>query len=99
MNTTIEELQDLTFIHLQDAVFCANCELIANQTFDESCPACGSKALMSVSRLLGGTVIPASGSEESGSRRAPGRMLAGEEHSLADFFHRSSLLFRHSSRN
>lgn len=99
MNTTIEELQDLTFIHLQDAVFCANCELIANQTFDESCPACGSKALMSVSRLLGGTVTTAPGSDESEQAAVAGNMRAVEKGPAPDFVCRSSIIFRHSSRN
>jgi hypothetical protein len=58
-----EELKELTFIHLHSAVLCANCELIANETRDGCCSGCGSKAVMSVSRLLGGTVLPLPDSE------------------------------------
>jgi hypothetical protein len=63
MKTITEELKELTFIHLHSAVLCANCELIANETRDGCCSACGSKAVMSVSRLLGGTVLPLPQSE------------------------------------
>lgn len=58
MKCITEDLKDLTFIHLHSAVLCANCELIANETREGCCCACGSKAVMSVSRLLGGTVLP-----------------------------------------
>lgn len=64
MNITTEDFKDLTFIHLHSAVLCANCELIANETHDGCCCACGSKAVLSVSRLLGGTVLPVADIEE-----------------------------------
>lgn len=96
MNAILEELKELTFIHLQDAVFCANCELIANQTYEGACPACGSKALMSVSRLLGGTVIAES---EIGGPAGPASGKSGEKHTTDRFFHASHLFSRNPSRN
>lgn len=63
MKATEDDLKEPTFIHLHSAVLCANCELIANETRDGCCSACGSKAVMSVSRLLGGTVLPLPDSE------------------------------------
>lgn len=58
MKAIEEDLKELTFIHLHSAVLCANCELIANETREGCCSACGSKAITSISRLLGGTVLP-----------------------------------------
>ncbi|PYX86694.1 MAG: hypothetical protein DMG68_14590 [Acidobacteria bacterium] len=92
MNAMVEELKELTFIHLQDALLCANCELIASQTYDGACPACGSKALMSVSRLLGGTVMP-----EGGSVQPAG--AAREQPTTGRFFHKSHLFSHNPSRN
>ena len=41
------------FLSLQTAIFCVQCELLsANNT--PSCLACGSKAVLSLSRLFGG---------------------------------------------
>ncbi len=46
---------DVSFVSLQSAVFCAECELIsANNT--PYCMACGSRALLSLSRVLGGSL-------------------------------------------
>jgi hypothetical protein len=45
---------ELNLIRLTDALLCANCELIVNETFGGKCPACGSGALLSVCRALGG---------------------------------------------
>ena len=46
---------DVDFVSLQSAVFCAQCELIsANNT--TRCLACGSSALLSLSRVLGGSL-------------------------------------------
>jgi hypothetical protein len=52
----IKGLEELNVVRLKDALLCANCELIINETFDGACPACNSKALMSLARLLGGTI-------------------------------------------
>ena len=46
---------DVSFVSLQSAIFCAECELIsANST--PRCLACGSRALLSLSRVLGGSL-------------------------------------------
>ncbi len=41
-------------VRLQTAVLCANCEVISEGT-NGHCGACGSQALLSLSRILGGT--------------------------------------------
>jgi GAF domain-containing protein len=46
---------DLSFLRLQTAVFCVQCELIAENA-TPCCLACGSTALLSLSRLLGGSL-------------------------------------------
>ncbi len=47
---------DVSFVRLQAAVFCAECEMISqNNTTD--CLACGSKALLSLARLMGGSLL------------------------------------------
>jgi hypothetical protein len=43
------------FLSLQSAVFCAECELICENS-TPYCLACGSKAQMSLSRVLGGSL-------------------------------------------
>lgn len=48
-------LQDINFISLQTAVFCAQCELIS-ENCTSACLACGSQALLSLSRVLGGSL-------------------------------------------
>lgn len=44
---------ELSFLRLQKAVFCAKCELI-HENNTANCLACGSSALLSVSRIFGG---------------------------------------------
>ncbi len=46
---------DVSFVSLQSAVFCAECELIS-QNNTRYCLACGSQALLSLSRVLGGSL-------------------------------------------
>lgn len=46
---------DVNFVQLQAAVFCAECEIIS-QNNTTNCLACGSKALMNLSRLMGGSL-------------------------------------------
>ncbi len=48
--------RDVSFVRLQAAVFCAECELIS-QNNTTNCLACGSQALMSLSRLMGGSLL------------------------------------------
>jgi hypothetical protein len=47
--------QDISFITLPTAVFCAECELISKNNTPH-CMACGSAALLSLSRVLGGSL-------------------------------------------
>lgn len=47
--------QDISFIALPTAVFCVACELISKNNTPR-CLACGSRALLSLSRLLGGSL-------------------------------------------
>ena len=74
MDVLIEGLEELSFVKLGDAVLCANCEVISNETRDGCCSACGSRALLSVSRLLGGTAQ----AHDSATTRVP----LGLEHEL-----------------
>jgi putative methionine-R-sulfoxide reductase with GAF domain len=47
--------QDISFVSLPTAVFCVECELISKNN-TPYCMACGSRALLSLSRLLGGSL-------------------------------------------
>ena len=47
--------QNATFLSLQTSVFCAECEMISENTTN-FCLACGSQALLSLSRVLGGSL-------------------------------------------
>ena len=47
--------QDIHFLPLQTAVFCVQCELISENSTTR-CLACGSQAVLSLSRLLGGSL-------------------------------------------
>src|ERR1700730_14918476 len=47
--------QDISFITLPTAVFCVECELSSQQNTPH-CMACGSRALLSLSRVLGGSL-------------------------------------------
>jgi GAF domain-containing protein len=47
--------QDVHFLDLQTAVFCVQCELISKNN-TPYCLACGSRAVLSLSRLLGGSL-------------------------------------------
>src|SRR5579862_2643501 len=46
---------DISFIELQTAVFCVECELISKNT-TPCCLRCGSRAVLSLSRVLGGSL-------------------------------------------
>ena len=48
-------LREVNFLSLQTAVFCVECELISQNT-TSGCLACGSQALLSISRVLGGSL-------------------------------------------
>lgn len=46
---------DVTFLRLHNTMFCAECELISYNN-SSNCLACGSSALLSLSRVLGGPI-------------------------------------------
>jgi len=50
-----KERQDSAGFPLWNAVFCLDCELINNGQSNE-CPACGSRSIISLSRVLGGSL-------------------------------------------
>ena len=47
---------DTEVVPLWNAVFCMDCETISNTRFDE-CPSCRSHSLVSLARMLGGSLI------------------------------------------
>jgi hypothetical protein len=47
--------ESINFVSLQTAVFCVECELISKNN-TPNCLACGSQALLSLSRVLGGSI-------------------------------------------
>src|SRR5215470_17188859 len=49
------KLRDINFLSLPTAVFCAECELISENN-TPYCLACGSLAVLSLSRVLGGSL-------------------------------------------
>jgi GAF domain-containing protein len=49
------KVQDINFLRLPTAVFCVECELISENN-TPACLACGSKAVLSLSRILGGSL-------------------------------------------
>lgn len=46
---------ELSSVPLLEAVLCADCEVISNSA-GESCEICGSRSLLSLGRVLGGTI-------------------------------------------
>jgi hypothetical protein len=51
------DAQEITAVPLQDAVLCLECEAISNHSSSEDqCPVCGSRAVVSLLRALGGTI-------------------------------------------
>ncbi len=48
---------DSGVVPLQNAVLCLDCECVTNGRFDE-CLVCGGRSLLSVARMLGGTLQP-----------------------------------------
>lgn len=49
------KISDINFLSLQTAVFCVACELISENN-TPSCLSCGSQAVLSLSRILGGSL-------------------------------------------
>jgi len=57
----IPALEELNFVKLETALLCVNCELVVSETRSGNCPVCGSGAVLSLSRLLGGSLHPSTG--------------------------------------
>ena len=53
--TNVSKYRDANFVPLQAATFCAECELISSNSTPH-CLGCGSRALLSLSRVLGGSM-------------------------------------------
>jgi hypothetical protein len=53
VNIRAEELRPLNSISLQNAVLCAECDVVSDSPHDH-CLVCGSRSLFNISRLLGG---------------------------------------------
>lgn len=45
----------LDIVPLENAVLCAECEVIS-ASISDNCPACGSRSLLCLSRVLGGSI-------------------------------------------
>ncbi len=55
MSTGREVSEEMKVVPLQQAVLCVNCETVNNSPHD-SCKVCGSRSLVSLHRMLGGTL-------------------------------------------
>jgi hypothetical protein len=53
VNICAEELRPLNSISLQNAVLCAECDVVSDSPHDY-CLVCGSRSVFNISRLLGG---------------------------------------------
>jgi len=56
MFTETRNQLDTEVVPLWNAVFCMDCEIISNTRFDE-CPSCKGHSLVSLARMLGGSLI------------------------------------------
>src|SRR5215475_2868590 len=68
MPAPITNPSEATLLPLWNAVFCLDCELISGDSGGE-CPACKSRSIVSLSRILGGSLVAhrIEKSQESGS--------------------------------
>jgi hypothetical protein len=60
MITETRNRLDTEVVPLWNAVFCMDCETISNTRFDE-CPSCQGHSLVSLARMLGGSLIGPAG--------------------------------------
>lgn len=75
--------QDINAIYLQNAVFCADCEVITDSPHD-TCRVCGSHSLLSVSCILGGTLpVQRACLVESNSERSTFSLIRRMPHTRA----------------
>ncbi len=56
MNTGDDSGPTLNSLPLLEAVLCADCEIISNSG-GETCEVCGSRSLLSLGRVLGGSIV------------------------------------------
>ncbi|MGA9966333.1 MAG: hypothetical protein WBQ10_14135 [Terriglobales bacterium] len=56
MFTGTQNQSEAEVLPLGNAVFCLDCEIISNSRSDE-CPACKSRSLVSLARMLGGSLL------------------------------------------
>jgi hypothetical protein len=70
-----KEFEQLNVVKLEDALLCANCELIVSETLKGKCPVCGSSALLGLCRLLGGPL-------DGGIAKPAATHLAGRVHPI-----------------
>jgi len=54
---TAQVRPNTNLVRLQKAVLCANCEVIS-EGLNGCCASCGGQSLLSLSRVLGGTIEP-----------------------------------------
>jgi hypothetical protein len=55
MSSSARNPSGLNSVHLANAVLCADCEVISDSVGD-TCEVCGSRSLMSLGRVLGGSI-------------------------------------------
>lgn len=55
MSAATASVFELNTVSLENAVFCVNCEMISNSPHDV-CDVCGSRSLVALCRVLGGTL-------------------------------------------
>src|SRR5882724_13654878 len=56
MSAALRKHPDENILHLWNAVFCLDCEVISNSRGDE-CPSCKSRSVVSLARMLGGSLL------------------------------------------
>jgi hypothetical protein len=56
MSAAFRNQLDENVLPLRNAVFCLDCEIISNSRSDE-CPACKSRSVVSLARMLGGSLF------------------------------------------
>lgn len=61
--------EGVRLVSLQDAVFCVDCEIVSNSPH-EVCTACGSRSLVSLCRLLGGSLRSQEGNGKDRTKSA-----------------------------
>ena len=66
MSAALRNYPDENILPLWNAVFCLDCEVISNSRGDE-CPSCQSRSVVSLARMLGGSLLAHRAQRESGA--------------------------------